>query len=126
MPLRQKLDCLRLIGFTKMLDDKWFNRLEASINRFDDELRNERNRLIHDVWINFPDDHGASKLHRVQIAPRLKKKPEAGTRELHMTSSKPVTAEDISALCDRVIAEHVTMRRLRREYELAPLRCKPA
>ena len=44
--VRSKLAMIKSIGFLKRPSDDWFNRLEALVNKIDNKVRTDRNRVI--------------------------------------------------------------------------------
>src|SRR3546814_2313559 len=52
MDMRDKIKGLLALGFLKKPSDDWYNELKTTINEIDNDLRPERNRMIHDSWHN--------------------------------------------------------------------------
>src|SRR3546814_18122916 len=48
MDMRDKIKGLLALGFLKKPSDDWYNELKTTINEIDNDLRPERNRMIHD------------------------------------------------------------------------------
>ena len=53
---RDKWRMIDAVGFIKRPNDDWYRRLKEVINRINNELRPERNRMVHDRWISLKDE----------------------------------------------------------------------
>jgi hypothetical protein len=96
---RDKLQILRAYGFTIRVDDKWFDTLEASINKIDNDLRPRRNAMIHHNWIQ--DSNGLELLRNPK--PKLKR-PQSFQRILEV-EMVPVSASDVIQLIQDICEE---------------------
>ncbi|MBO6901850.1 MAG: hypothetical protein JJ864_10935 [Rhizobiaceae bacterium] len=120
MEMRSKLNALAAIGFKRRLTKRWFERLSKSIRTINDELRIERNRIIHDFWHSVPDESGVEVITRTTLSAKVVKEPPSGEQKLQLAQFKPVKPSEISDLCDRIVEANITLNQLRREYEWHP------
>lgn len=111
LDMRTKVKILMPLAFSKKRSDDWFERLQDELNRIDNELRSERNRMIHDFWTI---DERGGPASRMQLAPRVVK--DQKTQKLKLANVKPVTAAEITVLTVRVATAIGVMDGLRDEY----------
>jgi hypothetical protein len=102
---REKLQIIKSVAFTSTdyvsptptENIEWFDKLEDIINFIDNELRPNRNRMIHDMWIG---KSASDALIRFGFAPKLKRsQPRQRTLERDIV---PVPAAEIWTFCIRV------------------------
>jgi hypothetical protein len=48
--LKRKLQIALSLGHLRRPSDEWFEKMKHCLDDIDNRLRNDRNRLIHDVW----------------------------------------------------------------------------
>lgn len=125
LDMRAKISALIAIAHKRKPSEEWFKNLSIVLNKIDSQLRDERNRIIHDYWLSIPSEDGREIMNRVRIRPKVKNEPKSGISRLHLATFKPTTPEDILNLCEDVIAANVKMNLLRREFDLFPLHGKP-
>lgn len=122
MDLRQKISAIRALGFANKPDSQWYELLASTLSEIDDPIRSERNRMIHDFWTEVPNSSGATDIRRAQITPKVVN-TQSRTRELRLVNVKPVTAQDIIALCQDIYRVNATILDLLTTYEeRAPVR----
>ncbi len=114
LDMRSKIQALRTLGFAKKISHDWFTELEDTINEIDNEIRTERNRLIHDFWTTIPVKD-AQEIHLLRINPKLEK-PQSRTRALTLSDLKPVKSEDIANLCAKTINASVKISTIDYHY----------
>jgi hypothetical protein len=88
--LRARISMLRGVAFIKKPDIKWYDAFTAVLNRIDNEMRIERNRYIHDLWLHANLEAAIKRSFKVEVS-----RPQAFQRELATAHDKPVTADDI-------------------------------
>lgn len=120
MEMRSKLNALAAIGFKRRPTKLWFERLSKTIRIISDELRMERNRMIHDFWHSIPDESGVEVITRTTLSAKVVKEPPSGEQKLQLAQFKPVKPSEISDLCQRIVEANITLNQLRREYEWHP------
>lgn len=54
--MRDKVQMLKSVGFLVRHNDDWYERLRSVLIKIDDDLRNDRNRMIHDQWTSDRED----------------------------------------------------------------------
>ena len=90
------------IGYLRRPDDLWFEKLKECLDRIDNQLRSDRNRIVHDVWMvsqSVPD--GEQAIIRKRFQAKLKK-PQAFQNTLEITEINAVTADEIWKLRDDI------------------------
>lgn len=109
--LREKLEIIKSAAFVRKPNDAWFKAVEELANKVDNSLRSERNRYVHDAWL---DKAG-------EIVRRTKqttiKKPQAFKRELVTFTDTPVPVEKIWALCAAIREVEVMATIYRLQYQ---------
>ncbi len=122
LDFRSKLQTLLPMGFARKPTAEWYASLEKLVNHIDNDLRPERNRMIHDMWSG-PFD-GSGKSLRMQMTARVVNE-QSRTKVLKLALTKTVTAEDIGRLYQKVIAATSSVNDLWQTYlTLAPLQNK--
>jgi len=114
LDFRGKLFALLPIAFHRKPSEAWYESLEDTVNLIDNQLRPERNRIIHDYWIEFP---GEDDPHRMQIRAKVVK-VQARTRQLELASYKPFTAKDVGLLYVQIIRAKERIEELAQHYSL--------
>jgi hypothetical protein len=102
---REKLQIIKSVAFAATHNVipaptenvEWFDRLEGIVNLIDNELRPNRNRMIHDMWIG---KSGSDELVRFGFTPKLKI-PQSRRRTLER-DIVPISAAEIWTFCIRV------------------------
>jgi hypothetical protein len=51
---RDKIQTIIGLGYMRMSDSPWFNTLKWCLDTIDNDIRNRRNRFVHDRWITHP------------------------------------------------------------------------
>jgi hypothetical protein len=120
MDFRSKVHALLAIGFKKKPYDTWYDDLAGAINKIDNELRPERNRMVHDFWYTVPNQSGDEEVNRVQLRPKVVN-VQSRTKQLILADMKPLPATEIAALCESIISAHADLLVLRHAFEIDPL-----
>lgn len=110
---RAKLHALLPIAFDKRINDLWYENIEALVNHIDNDLRPERNRIIHDSWIEMP---GRDEPHRMRIFGKVVK-PQSRTRELRLADFRPFMPKDVGLLYVRMIRARANLSRMMFEHQ---------
>lgn len=115
LDFRAKIQASMAIGFSKKPDDAWFDELQQELNEIDNDLRPERNRMIHDYWLQLPE-----KVIRMQHIAKVIK--DQRSKVLTLANNKPITVGEIIALTVRIAKASGKMTELRNRYSgSAPL-----
>lgn len=123
MGLREKIQALHTIGFKRAIDKDWYEQLARTLNLIDNELRPERNRMIHDFWIDDLD----GELRRMRLNPKVVNQ-QSRTKRTQLSTQVAITPETMSLLCTNIESASVAINLLRHEYELrrpSPQRTPP-
>lgn len=100
---RRKLEIIQTMGFLKKPNDEWWADTRwLTASHIDNDLRNRRNRFVHDVWI--ADEEGWIKR---QERTAFQKQPEI---KLETFVDKPVVADEIWQLAGDLQAASVAMQ----------------
>ncbi len=97
LDIRDKLALLRGFAFNRINDHEMRDELDDIINHIDNELRSDRNRIIHDSWVQ-----GAGPTKRLRYKTAYKK-PES-RQPLRLTTFEEVemSVEDIQEVGNRI------------------------
>ena len=98
MDMRDKFKALLAVGFVKKPSDEWYMELKTLVDQIDNDLRPERNRMVHDSWHNAGDE--AFRLTTYAKVSYV----QARELALHFGEGKPTTPVDISVLFIEVLA----------------------
>jgi hypothetical protein len=120
MDMREKIPAVLALAFKRQRSERWFDSLSTLLNAIWNELRPERNRMVHDFWMIVPTEANPSQIQRVQFKPSVIN-TQSRTKQLKLAKSKAVTPEEIASLCDRVFETNLSLNKLRHEYEQTPL-----
>lgn len=120
LDMRGKIQALKTIGFDQQPNEKWFGDLDTLIGTINNELRNERNRMVHDFWITYLDDAGEEEINRVNLKASINRAQGSGDKSLQLSDTRPVSSEDVSTLCEKIIQANAQLNSLRYAYELSP------
>lgn len=93
VPLRDRVPLIATLAHRKYATRPWFSQLIELTNRVNNELRNRRNRIMHDSWAE--GDEGFLE-RRSSVKPKLVR-PQARKYELVSPNFERVDYEDISA-----------------------------
>jgi hypothetical protein len=97
--LRDKLQIIKSTAFTLYHPSKWFDDLEVLVNTIDNELRPERNRMMHDVWERGDPD---SALIMISATPKIRRIQSQQQRILYR-DRLPISQHEIWNFCNRVL-----------------------
>ena len=79
----------------------FYNRFEKLLNRLDNELRIERNRYVHDLWMIGDDDQTIERFQQRTIVTR----PQSHKPEMHIGTKKPfASVEEVEAFTHEIEA----------------------
>jgi len=107
---REKWQMIISVGFLKQINTDWYGRLLSLMNHIDNDLRPERNRMVHDRW-----DYSQATIKRFRPIARVLK---IQSRELAFRDgeSKPISEEDVWVLAITVMAAFGELIELLEEY----------
>lgn len=115
--MRQKIQMLRGLGFIKRTSDEWYEKLRNQLNILDDELRPERNRFIHDIWLPIlPLEASVDQFIRRTYKMTVRKKPPQAEMELTTRDEKLLSAEDAWAFHGRMATAMIRLVELLNEW----------
>lgn len=81
LDFRTKIQIAAPIAFSKKGNSAWFQKLQNELNSIDNDLRPERNRMIHDFWYAGIDGEPARRLQLGARGQRPERPhPQAGHR----------------------------------------------
>ena len=110
LDFRAKVQIAAPLAFSKKKSLDWFERLQSELNSVDNDLRPERNRMVHDFW----SGGGGLPVNRTQLGARVVK--DQRDKILKLATVKPVTADEITMLIVRVARAIGAIDILREEY----------
>src|SRR5262249_2079783 len=55
LDMPEKVRACLALGFALKPNDVWFDRLQKALRQTSDQLRPERNRMVHDTWLAVPE-----------------------------------------------------------------------
>jgi hypothetical protein len=113
LDFRSKLHALLPMAFSKKPDDDWYARVEKVVNQIDNDLRAERNRIIHDSWIEMPGSDGP---HRMRIFGRVVN-AQSRTKKLQLADYRPFTPKDVGVLYVQMIRARQLIEQLSVEHD---------
>jgi hypothetical protein len=108
--IREKLRMLMAIGLVRKPSEGWFGKLRSIINEIDDELRPERNRHIHDLWMGF------SPVIRRTRKTSIKRPQSRQPFELTTYEEIPIEPAKIWALVNAISNAQVTLKLLESKF----------
>ncbi len=68
MDLKNKISAILALGFVRKPNDRWYSDLKKLLDEINTDLRNKRNRYMHDYWLGSED-----KVFRLSMAPKVKR-----------------------------------------------------
>jgi hypothetical protein len=95
--LRSRIAMLKGVAFARKPDNKWYDAFCSVLNRIDNEMRSERNRYIHDLWLYANLETAMKRSFGVELT-----NPRAFHRELRTQQDKPVSADEIWGFVYRI------------------------
>lgn len=87
---KDRLALIRSLAYQQVTNEKALADLDLLLGFIENDLRSERNRVTHDLWIS-----GGNL--RVQLKPRFSKKPSAA-REMETWNETNVAPDDVATL----------------------------
>ena len=98
MDFRDKLKAARALGYLNKPTDDWYAELEKLINEIDNDLRPERNRMVHDICIDSGDEIFRIANHAKVVREQARK------LKLSYGHGKPTPLSDVMTLVVKVLA----------------------
>jgi hypothetical protein len=103
--IRDKIKMLKALAFIRKLDDGWYRELDAVLKLIDDNLRPDRNRYVHDLWIEHAT-YENKQLIAASVARRTRGakvvKAQSRKQELSLFRDVPTKAQEIWALAHAI------------------------
>lgn len=112
MDIREKVEVVRAVGFLQRPSKIWFEELKAALNKIDNVLRPERNRIIHDQWVN-----DGTLIHRRTHKTKIKR-PQAFLETLSFHDDKPMPAKAVWKEAKNIEYAISSMRRVNHWLEM--------
>ena len=106
---REKWKMILSVCFLKQFKDGWYASLTHEMNRIDNDLRPERNRMVHDHW-----DYRETQIVRRQSVAKVYKNQTV--LEYKDVEAKPVEEREIWELTVHVMASIAELLDLLDEY----------
>jgi hypothetical protein len=101
--MRDKVQITLALGYLRRPDEIWFDKLKSCLDGIDNELRTQRNRMLHDIWIpNQIVPGNIENVLRVRTQGTKIRRPQAFQRELVTREEIPVTAAEIWKLRNKI------------------------
>jgi hypothetical protein len=110
---RTTIKVIRAYGFARRPNDKWYDDLDETLKTIDNQLRDERNRMVHDLWVLA--DTG---MIRVNPKPHFIQSQGKQPREMHR-DQPTITVSDINALTVKVMQAEGEIMVLASQYQRA-------
>ncbi len=109
--MRAKMTALRAIAFIRKHDDAWFDKIDKLLAHIDGDLRQARNRFVHDHW--------TSQKRLLQRRTRVTKivKPQAFMKHLVTEHSTKVGVKEIWDTGKAIIKAEIALTKLLIEYD---------
>jgi hypothetical protein len=117
--MREKIKILRALGFIRKPSVEWFSDLKTTLDIIDDDLRNRRNRVTHDIWTGTHD----TILRRTRHAKVIR--PQARQQVLSTVQEVSVKATEVWKLSNEIVLARMQIFSLCGNY-LALKRGEPA
>lgn len=109
--LPKAITIIRAYGFTRRPNEDWYARLEKVMNHVENDLRPERNRMIHATWAVAGTD-------MIRVSPRVKViRPQAGEPRELSKDQPSISVSDINTLTVKVIEAEIEIHRLMFDYQ---------
>ena len=110
MDLSAKIEAAKLLAFEGKKTDDWYKECRTVLNIIQNEIRPERNRYVHDIWV-------LSKKSAIRVTnkPKIKKQQAHKPEEL-ITSEVYVSADDVWALGEKIVSASLSISSLEHEY----------
>ena len=83
----------------------FFEKVEAALNPIANEMRNERNRFVHDSWFVT-----GGRPHRIKTGSRVRRESGSGAVSVELNHVKTFEAiADVHAFADRIHRQHMVV-----------------
>lgn len=89
---RDQVQIALAVGFLKKIDDKWFEELKIVLDLIDNDLRNKRNRYVHDLWTFDVTTYVVQKVQWKTVIKRPQARKALELTTLHKTD---VSVDDV-------------------------------
>lgn len=110
---REKIQIAIALGHKRKCSNAWFENLLEQLNYIDNELRPERNRMVHDNW-----DWAGPEIVRRQYATKLKRLQARQPHTLTIEHVKAVPINTIWELAYKIYDASAELSVLNVEYAL--------
>ena len=89
--LREKCSIIASLAYLHRPNDRWLSNVLSVANTISNDLRNQRNRILHDTWTI----EGTGQLHRKRRSALRVGRPQSREFELVIPSAEPADTTDI-------------------------------
>jgi hypothetical protein len=113
---RAKLAIVKNLAYSKSLNPKWFDEVKALLDLIDNQLRCERNRMIHDLWLSHGHENRPARMTR---STKLSKQPGSGDLKLTVNPVAPMPISEIALLWAGICTAQAELLKLRSEWRRA-------
>lgn len=113
LDFRAKLHVALPLAFDRKPSDQWYKDVEQTINIIDNNLRPERNRIIHDTWVSLP---GLDKALRMRIQGKVIR-TQSRTQEIRLSDIRRFSAKDVGLLYVNMIKARESIDSLSFDYQ---------
>jgi len=110
---RAKLTIIKNLAHVRAHNRKWFKSVKVLLDHINNDLRPERNRMVHDLWLvkGYEDQPG-----RMTRGAKLSKEPPAGDFKLTTNPMAPMPVSDIIDLLAQIVAAQAILFNLRGQW----------
>lgn len=102
MDMKARLASLKAIAFERLAPSD-FDICEAWINSINTDLRNYRNRLVHDQWSPPSDLSAKPHTFRVNTNAKITRSPGSGSKQLLRQSATPVSVRELELFASDIV-----------------------
>lgn len=113
---RAKLRIIKNLAYMQSPSPEWFEEVKKQLDEIDNKLRNDRNRMIHDLWLAKGHKDSPGRMTR---AVKLANEPSTGTPTLKYNPVAPVSSDDVWGLVNAIILANVMLTELKNEWHRA-------
>ena len=92
LEIREKCAIIASLAYLYRLDDKWLSDVLTSINTISNDLRNRRNRLLHDTW----SIGVGGQIHRRTRGKLRVTKPQSRQFDLIIPTPEPASTDEMA------------------------------
>src|SRR5262249_30177026 len=110
---RAKLAITKNLAYSKPLNPEWFEKVKALLDHIDNQLRPERNRMVHDLWLAQGHENYPGRMTR---SAKLSKQPGTGNSKQPPNPVPPIPTSKIAFLFAEICTAQGLLLKLRSEW----------